>query len=219
MNDKEYIPIREASKLTGLKTHTLRAWANQGKVLTYRTPANQRMFDKQDMLKHIINVPIVKEGRKIIYCRVSSKKQLEDLERQTQYLRSKFPNHELFTDCCSGINFTKRKGLETILELAIQGSVKEVVVAHRDRLCRIGFDLIKLILSKCGANLIVLDEEKEHSEGQELTDDLLAIITVFACKQMGKRRYKDKQKDEETNNKIENKENKTNNDSDTEENI
>ena len=70
-----------------------------------------------------------------VYARVSSPKQKEDLERQKQYLLSQFPNHHLISDIGSGINF-KRPGLHSLLERSSRGLVKEVVVAHRDRLCR-----------------------------------------------------------------------------------
>ena len=197
MNDekkeKTFIPIRKASQLTGIGPQTLRHYADSNKVETYRTPAGQRMFNQQSLLQFVGHVSITQKKQKIVYCRVSSKKQLDDLERQCQYLLSRHPNYELITDCGSGINF-KRKGLQTILERTMSGAVEEIVVAHKDRLCRFGFELIESICNFYDTKLTILDHEEHRSSEQELAEDILSIVTVFACKQMGKRKYSAKNK-------------------------
>ncbi len=190
----QFIPSREACELTGIKYQTLRKYAEQDKVKTYKKPSGQRMYHKP-CLENLIGCGAFDEKEKIIYCRVSSRNQLEDLERQCIALQSQFPDHRIIKDCGSGINF-KRKGLETILELSMSGKLKEVVVAHKDRLCRFGFDLIEFVCSRNNTKLIVLDREEHKSSEQELAEDVMAVITVFACKQMGKRRYR-KDKDEQ----------------------
>ena len=85
------------------------------------------------------------------------------------------------------------------------GNVSEVVVAHRDRLCRFAFELIEFILSKNGVKLIVLNSDSpESSIDKELSDDILSIIHVYSCRQMGRRRYANKPKSTDENKKIEN---------------
>ena len=128
------------------------------------------------------------QKQKICYCRVSSTHQKNDLQRQKEYLKSKYPDYRIIQDIGSGINW-KRSGLKTILELAMQKKLETVVVAHRDRLCRFAFELIQWILEKNEVKLVVLNESICSTE-QELAEDLLSIIHVFSCKQMGKRRYK-----------------------------
>jgi predicted site-specific integrase-resolvase len=64
-----------------------------------------------------------------------------DLGRQIQLMREKFPDHTIIKDYGSGLNF-KRKGLKTILDHSFDGNLKEVVVTHKDRLCRFGYDLL-----------------------------------------------------------------------------
>lgn len=144
---KEFITCREACRLTGLSGDTLRKWADKGNVKFYKTPTGQRLYSFKCLkeLTHGISHDIKKT--KVIYCRVSSSKQKDDLNRQIEQLKTRFPTHEIISDCASGINF-KRKGLQTILERAIQGTLSEVVVAHRDRLSRFAFDLIKWIIEQ-----------------------------------------------------------------------
>jgi predicted site-specific integrase-resolvase len=83
---------------------------------------------------------------------------MDDLERQKAFFRSKFRDHNLVADIGSGINW-KRKGLKTILEQSMQGKISQIVVAHRDRLCRFAFELLESIFKINGVELLVLDEE------------------------------------------------------------
>jgi predicted site-specific integrase-resolvase len=127
--------------------------------------------------------------KNFLYARVSSKKQMDDLSRQLEYIKSrnsdKYATYESVSDITSGINFN-RKGLTTILDACLYGNLGEVVIAHRDRLCRFGFDFIKLIIEKRGGKIVVLDDDKNKSSEQELAEDLLSIIHIYSCRQMGR---------------------------------
>jgi predicted site-specific integrase-resolvase len=100
-------------------------------------------------------------------------------------LLSQFPNHHLIFDIGSGINF-KRPGLRSLLERSSCRLVKEVVVAHRDRLCRFAFDLIKFIFHLNNTRLVVLSNDNSTDEW-ELSQDIFAINTVFICRLQGER--------------------------------
>ena len=197
---KKFIDIKEASKICSMHPHTLRKYADEGKIKCYKTPGGKRKFDRESLEKYcnpsIIDEEIPKTDRiNFIYARVSSKKQLDDLARQIDFIRGKRKEYDSYTvisDIASGINF-KRKGLETILDACLQRTIGELVIAHRDRLCRFGYELIKLFIEKCGGKITVLDDERNKSSEQELSEDLLSIIHIYSCKQMGKRSYKVKQ--------------------------
>lgn len=193
--DGEYLSIKETRRLVGVTTPTLRRWAETDKVRFTETPTGRKLYNKQDILR-IVNVsklPVQIRKKKIAYCRVSSKKQTDDLERQKEFFRLKYPEYDLVDDVGSGINW-KRKGLQTILESVMSGAVEEVVVAHRDRLCRFAFELIEFIFKKNGTKLTVL-ESNDRKDGldTELSDDIMSIIHVYSCRQMGKRRYTKKE--------------------------
>ena len=191
-----FITIFEAARITGLSYQTIRKLGDQQKIQCFKTPqGGHRRFNKQDLEKFcgssIARLQIT-EGEKcnFIYTRVSSKKQLDDLSRQIEYIkqRTQYASYTVISDIASGINF-KRKGLQTILDSCIQGTIGEVVVAHRDRLSRFGFDLIKLITEKAGGSITVLDDEQNKYTEQELAEDLLSIVHIYSCRQMGKRSY------------------------------
>lgn len=199
-DDDKFITGKELKKKLLVSDTTLHRWVKQDKIRAIRTPSGVRRYylsDIQNILNRGVNL---EEKQKIVYCRVSSSKQMDDLERQKDFFRQEYPNHILVADVGSGINW-KRKGLKTILEQAMQRDISEVVVAHRDRLCRFAFELLEWILSKNGVKLVVLDQTENQSSETELADDILSIIHVFSCKQMGRRRYSSKQKDPSISNK------------------
>lgn len=176
-----FIPSRKAVKHLGVCANTLRKWADDGKIKYIRNPAGQRLYDVSSIEQSSSTC------KSFCYCRVSSHKQKDDLDRQQAFMRQQYPGHEIVADVGSGINF-KRKQFLWLLEQASLGNVKEVVVAHRDRLCRFGFELIEWFFLKHNVKLMVLDDSKSSPQ-QELVADLLSIITVFSCRVHGLRKY------------------------------
>jgi putative resolvase len=198
MNNNEFITIKKAVKTFGISSVTFRRWDALGKIKSYRTPTNIRMFRIND-IKNVLNITCNENEReKIIYIRVSSAKQKNDLARQLTFLQQQYPTHTVISDIGSGINY-KKKGLQTLLDKAMRGQLAEVVVAHKDRLVRFGFELIEFVIQQNGGKIIIAGEEKHKSTEEELAEDLLNIIHVFNCRQMGKRRYTRKNKEVEIN--------------------
>jgi predicted site-specific integrase-resolvase len=142
--------------------------------------------------------------RSYIYARVSSAKQRNDLDRQIDDLKKAYPGHDIIKDVASGVNF-KRKGLQTLLEHVLAGLVSEIVVMHRDRLARIGCDLLEFIFNKAGTKLVVHGTDEDAEDHHDLADDLLAVTTLFVASYNGrraaenrKRRREDKKGNEKT---------------------
>lgn len=186
------LPGRKAAAALGVCQATLRQLADSGQIPSVRLPSGQRRYE-------ISQIAVAEkppgdadrhkgERRKFCYCRVSRTHQKADLQRQVEHMRERFPDHEIVTDIGSGINF-KRKGLQTILRLAMLGAVEEVVVAYRDRLARIAADLVEWILQTCQARLVVLHPAVGGTEA-DLAEDLLAIVNVFCCRANGRRKYR-----------------------------
>jgi predicted site-specific integrase-resolvase len=173
---------REAARILDVCPNSLRKWADNGEINCIRTKSGQRRYDVDSYIGKSTS------STTICYCRVSSHKQRDDLERQVEFLRNQYPTAEFVKDIGSGLNF-KRKGLKTILERAMSGTHITLVVAHRDRLARFGIDLIRQVIEQNGGKLVVL-EETFLSPEQELTNDLLNIVHVFSTRMHGLRNYK-----------------------------
>ena len=126
------------------------------------------------------------------YCRVSSNKQKDDLERQIEnmklYLTAQGKPFEIISYIGSGINY-KKKGLKELMKRISQNKVDKVVVFYKDRLLRFGFELVEYIASLYDCDIEIIDHT-EKTEQQEFVEDLVQIITVFSCKLQGKRANK-----------------------------
>jgi predicted site-specific integrase-resolvase len=130
--------------------------------------------------------------KRICYCRVSSKKQKEDLARQVEYMKNKYPDYDIITDIGSGLNYN-RIGLKKILELAINNEIEEIVIAYKDRLTRFGYELIEWIIEKySGGKITIVNKSEEETPADELTKDITTIMNVYVAKINGLRKYKNK---------------------------
>tara|TARA_B100001013_G_scaffold83704_1_gene45668 strand:+ start:1029 stop:1367 length:339 start_codon:yes stop_codon:yes gene_type:complete len=110
-----HVSQKKACAVFGVSASTLRRWDKKNKIKIIRTPSNYRRYDISSVEQTKNKNSIIVSKKKMCYCRVSSKKQMDDLERQKDYLKSKYPNHEIISDIGSGINW-KRKGLRNVLK-------------------------------------------------------------------------------------------------------
>jgi putative resolvase len=201
---EEYLSGSKASKILGVHQRTLYKWDEQKIIETIRTPGGKRLYNvkkylanieknrpKEEARKTEINVDnnIYNTKRKIIYARVSSVGQINDLERQIKLLKEKYPKHELIKDVGSGLNMN-RKGLRKIIDYAIIGDIEEVVVVYKDRLTRYGYELIEDLIKKYSNGRIILLDDKKKEAKEELVEDVLQIMNIFVAKINGMRKYK-----------------------------
>jgi len=169
-----------------VSTNTLKNWSSQGKI-GYVQADPRRLYSLDDIKNHF-KFKETDTRKTVLYCRVSSSKQKEDLERQKKYLEKAYPGQEVIQDIGSGLNW-ERRGFKRLVDEVLEGRVKTIVVTYKDRLCRFGFELVQQICSKNKANIVVLCKNNEISEGEELEQDLLSIITFFTARFHGKRSY------------------------------
>lgn len=201
----KYVGGKEASERLGVHQRTLYQWDEKGIIETIRTPGNKRLYnvDKFLMEKECNNQKCIEDLDKlddldeklnISYVRVSSRSQINDLDRQKALILEHYPNHLMIEDIGSGVNFNKR-GIKKIIKLAIAGKINEVVVAYKDRLTRFGYELIEdLIKDYSGGKIIIIDEVDDMEPEEELAKDVLQIMNVFTAKMNGLRKYKKKKK-------------------------
>ncbi|MEP6545789.1 IS607 family transposase, partial [Microcoleus vaginatus GB1-A2] len=133
-----YVPLRKAVEFLGLHPHTLRKYADEGKIKSIKNEAGQRLYDVESYQRGATRTTIV------CYCRVSSAKQRDDLARQVEFMEQQYPDAEIIQEIGSGLNF-KRKGLQALLVRFMRGEQLTIVVACKDRLCRFGFELFQFM--------------------------------------------------------------------------
>ena len=188
------LSIGKFAKSLGVSIQTLRNWDKEGKLKPTYVTENGYRYYSEDLLNKFRNIKNVNKIKKknILYARVSAKDQKDDLNRQIdnlkQYAYSKGYSFEIITDIGSGINY-KKEGLLKMINLVECGEVDRIIVLYKDRLIRFGYDLIEYICKLNDTKIEIVDNSTISKE-QELTEDLIQIITVFANKLYGARRKK-----------------------------
>ena len=191
MNDR-FVKIGEASKILGVNPQTLRRWEEGGVIQpAKRTPKGTRLYSLQELLgANDLAHPT------IAYARVSSSDQKEDLERQHAVLEA-FCNKngwkptEIIRDLGSGMNYNK-KGLLRLLELLVHGQISRLVLTHKDRLLRFGAEIVFRICELKGIEVVIINKGEQPSFEEELTRDVMEIMTVFCAKLYGRGSHKSK---------------------------
>ena len=189
----KYYTINKFAKIIGVTPQTLRNWDRSGRLHPHHTSTNGYRYYSEEQLCAVSGIQFT--PRKVIgYCRVSSRKQKDDLERQVEnlrtYLYAQGNPFEIITDIGSGINY-KKNGLQELIRRIEANRVEKVVVLYKDRLVRFGFELLETIATIHGCKIEIVDTTRK-SEQQELVEDLVQIITVFSCKLQGKRAHQAK---------------------------
>jgi len=95
---------------------------------------------------------------------------------------------ETITEIGGGMNFSRKKFMALISDI-ISGDVGTVIVAHKDRLARFGFEMVDNLAKQYGCDIIIVNRE-ELSPQQEMVEDLMAIIHTFSCRLYGLRKYR-----------------------------
>lgn len=194
VKSKDYITPLEAQKRYGYSASTFRNWANLGEIKCERAPGGKRFYDVSSIERKIG----IKEKDKnkdkegiILYARVSSTKQREELKNQIETLQREYPEGEVISEIGSGLDYN-RKGIKRLIHRISQGDIQKVAITYPDRLCRYGTELFEWIFEEKEIELVVLcgkDEEDEYRE-EELGKEILEICNFFTEKYNRRKRVK-----------------------------
>ena len=183
----KYISPIQAQKLYGYHPKTLANWADDGKIEYIRTPGGQRRY----LVSSLESTVEAKSAEKtILYCRVSNHSQKDDLDTQVIELTRRAPEAEVIREIGSGLNF-KRKKFTALMQRVADKEISQIVIGHKDRLCRFGFDFVEWFCNLNGCKITVLGKT-ELTQHQELMQDFMAIIHCFSSKLYFLRKYKEK---------------------------
>lgn len=189
---KTYRP-HEFAKLISRTTQTLQRWDRVGILKAHRTPTNRRYYTHDQYLQ--VTGQKVVERQIVVYYRVSRTAQKADLASQKAALEqfciaAGKPVGLWLQDIGSGLNY-KRKNFVILMEMVERGEVSEIVIAHKDRLVRFGYEWFEKFCQDHGTSVMVMNTESLSPEA-EITQDLLSIIHCFSSRLDGLRRYKKK---------------------------
>lgn len=187
--------IGKFAKELGVTPEHVRTMHRTGEVIPARISEKGTRYYSEEQLRELKNSRTPQREEKVVaYCRVSTKSQKDELEKQVEnvksYMYAKGYSFEVITDIGSGINY-ENKGLQELISSINSNQVTKVVILRKDRLVQFGFELIQLLCELHDVKIEIIDNS-ERSNDKELTDDLIEIITVFANKLYGSRSKKTK---------------------------
>ena len=202
----ELLSIGKFAKLVGVTTTTLRQMHKTGELVPVRISKGGTRYYSREQVNQLLGKQDI--PKKVIgYCRVSTKSQQNDLENQIEnvktYMYAKGYQFEIISDIGSGINYSK-KGLQDLISKVNNNEVDKIVVLYKDRLIRFGFEMLEYFCTINNVEIEIIDN-KEVSKEQELADDLIQIVTVFANRLYGSRSKKTRKLIEEVKKNADNK--------------
>ena len=167
-------------------------WDRKGILKAHRSPTNRRYYTHDQYLQYR-GLVAQEQGLTIAYARVSGVAQKPDLANQVKALEAYCQMHQIkvdewMQDIGSGLNY-KRKQFNRLMELVELGQVRRILIAHRDRLVRFGYDYFEAFCERHHTELLVVNGDSLSPE-QELVQDLIAIVTVFSARLHRLRSYK-----------------------------
>jgi putative resolvase len=204
---------KDFAELLNVSVKTLQRWDRDKILIAKRTPTDRRYYTYDQYLefKGVSNNSNTK--KKIIYTRVSTNNQKDDLRNQVKFLLD-FANakgiiiDEIIEDIGSGLNYNRKKW-NKLIEHCMENKIDSIMITHKDRFIRFGYEWFERFLGKYNVKIIVVNNET-LLPNEELVQDIISILHVFSCKIYGMRKYKKKiEEDEEIAKSIQNR-NKTN---------
>ncbi|MBK1647785.1 IS607 family transposase [Rhabdochromatium marinum] len=196
---KSTISTGKAAKLLGVTVKTVQRWEREGRLIPVaRTDSNRRLYTEEQIQEFLGLQSSQIPTRHVAYCRVSSAAQRPDLAHQRRVLEEfsvakGLANVEFIEEVGGGLNF-KRKRFLALMDAVGRREIKTLILAHRDRLTRFGFDWFEHYANTHGCEILVLNQERLSPE-QEMVQDLMTIVHCFSSRLDGLRNYRQQLKE------------------------
>ena len=182
---------KEVLKLLRCSRPSLTKYLKQGKLQAKLLDNGYYDYEEKsvyDFLNKDIN------RKTVIYARVSTKKQKNDLKNQIELLKNFcFQNgytiNEIYSDIASGITFENRIDLFKLIDEVIDNKIEKIIITYKDRLSRIGFDFFKTLFNKFGCEIIVISEVGSNKlDREEIFEEIISLLHCYSMKMYSKRK-------------------------------
>jgi len=192
-NITNYKP-KDFAALLGVSVKTLQRWDREGTLKANRTPTDRRYYTYDQYLQFKgINTETDKR-QTVIYARVSTGNQKDSLQNQVAFLRQFCNSKGIIADQCieeygSGLDYNRQKW-NRLLDEVIERKIKTIIITHKDRFIRFGYDWFEKFCMKFNTTILVVNNE-DLSPQEELVQDIVSILHIFSCRLCGFRKYKE----------------------------
>lgn len=198
-NITNYKP-KDFAELSGVSVKTLQRWDRDGIWKANCTPTDRRYYTYNQYLQ-FKGIQTKNDRRDIvIYARVSTRNQKDDLQNQVDFLKQFCNAKGMIVNQCieefgSGWNYNRKKW-NKLFDDVMGNRIKTIIITNQDRFIRFGYDWFEKFCEKFNTKIIIVNNET-LSPKEELVQDMIAILDVFRCRLYGLRRYKNQIKEDE----------------------
>ena len=192
---------KDFAELLGVSVKTLQRWDRENILKAKRTPTDRRYYTYDQYLEFKGINSADSDRKTVIYTRVSINGQKDDLINQIEFLLNFTSSKgiivdETIEDIGSRLNYNRKKW-NKLIEECMENKIDTIIITHKDRFIRFGYDWFERFLGKFNVKIIVVNNEF-LSPQEELVQDIISILHVFSCRIYGLRKYKKKiERDEE----------------------
>ncbi|MCQ2703420.1 IS607 family transposase [Helicobacter pylori] len=183
MKSKEVLKILKISRVTLWK------YVKSGKIRVRQEPNGYYIYNDSD----VYSLAGIEDGRlNVVYARVSTQKQKQDLQNQIEncisFINAKgISVDSIYSDIKSGMSLD-RKGFMELLNAVMAFKIKAVYISYKDRLARLSYELVEKLFSDYGTKIVIINQCESISLEQELFEDIMQTIHSFSMKMYSKRR-------------------------------
>ncbi|MFB1343282.1 IS607 family transposase [Helicobacter pylori] len=183
MKSKEVLKILKISRVTLWK------YVKSGKIRVKQEPNGYYIYNDSD----VYSLAGIEDGRlNVVYARVSTQKQKQDLQNQIEncisFINAKgISVDSIYSDIKSGMSLD-RKGFMELLNAVMAFKIKAVYISYKDRLARLSYELVEKLFSDYGTKIVIINQCESISLEQELFEDIMQTIHSFSMKMYSKRR-------------------------------
>ncbi len=183
MKSKEVLKILKISRVTLWK------YVKSGKIRVKQEPNGYYIYNDSD----VYSLAGIEDGRlNVVYARVSTQKQKQDLQNQIEkcisFINAKgISVDSIYSDIKSGMSLD-RKGFMELLNAVMAFKIKAVYISYKDRLARLSYELVEKLFSDYGTKIVIINQCESISLEQELFEDIMQTIHSFSMKMYSKLR-------------------------------
>ncbi len=183
MKSKEVLKILKISRVTLWK------YVKSGKIRVKQEPNGYYIYNDSD----VYSLAGIEDGRlNVVYARVSTQKQKQDLKNQIEncisFINAKgISVDSIHSDIKSGMSLD-RKGFMELLNAVMAFKIKAVYISYKDRLARLSYELVEKLFSDYGTKIVIINQCESISLEQELFENIMQTIHSFSMKMYSKHR-------------------------------
>lgn len=193
------LKLSEFAKRVGYHPKTIQIFDRDGRFPAKKNSSGRRYYTEEDVLQFLkqfnsVLADFQDKPRKVVtYTRVSSSGQKADLQNQQTFIETFLVSRGIavdlhLSDVGSGLNYNRKHFLK-LMDMIENNEVSELIIAHKDRLVRFGFEYFERLCEKHQTKLTVINLESCSPE-EEFTQDLISIVHCFSSRLYGLRKYK-----------------------------